>query len=530
MAEFVAPQFQNPDIIGSYLRGRMAPVALEQAQQENEMRGLQMDQLRMALGRQQMFQDYAQNLLTSPQSQPQANAGGTSGGIQNGPQSAVSQPPTQPTNQTGYGAPGGMDGRTLAALSILGGKDPTEALNSVQTLQKATTDNMLQQRKLQLSGPMDLAHTVATSSSADVLIKNNPALAQQWVQMAPQLGLDPYKDLTPENARKVAVLAYNNLASQTGQDPLSMPDVLQTKYGPNGSIYQVDPLNNKLTQIQGEESLHQVIDPKTGQPVLLPASQATGKVPFNQSIFGAANMSDQAIQFAADTYRTTGKFPVSVGRNPAMQAKILERVATDAAAQGDTAGSIAARSAALKANGMALDQVSRQQNLIGAFEKTAEKNLQLALQYSDKVDRSGSPLINKAIVAWKQGVTGDPDTASFVNALTTFKNEYAKVLSGGTGSQGITDSARHEADDLFSKIQSKETLQQVARVARQEMSNRMSAFDEQKALLQQGLSGNAPGAANIPLGRRAAPQAALDYLKQHPEAADQFRAKYGYLP
>jgi len=59
MAEMnqTVPQFQYPDLLGSYLRGLSVPGQLQAQQQQNEMGALNIDQLRLAVGNQQMFQD-----------------------------------------------------------------------------------------------------------------------------------------------------------------------------------------------------------------------------------------------------------------------------------------------------------------------------------------------------------------------------------------------------------------------------------------------------------------------------------------
>jgi hypothetical protein len=94
------PQFQYPDLLGSYLRGLSAPGQLQAQQQQNTAGALNIDQLRIAVGNQQMFQDVARGALQRdgylggtpggplPAGQ-QAGAqsmGGPTGGIQNGPQ------------------------------------------------------------------------------------------------------------------------------------------------------------------------------------------------------------------------------------------------------------------------------------------------------------------------------------------------------------------------------------------------------------------------------------------------------------
>jgi len=212
MAEFAAPQFQNPDLMAAYLRGQQgatqaaaAPIELAGAQQDQQYRGLQMDQLRQTMQNTKMYQQIAQGLITPDGMQQPQSAGG---GIQNGPQGSVSAQEPGSYN----GSVGGLNPNTLQALALLRGDDPLKTAEGVQNYQ-------MQQKKLQMAGPMSLAETIANSPQADMIVKNNPDLQQRWVKTAPMLGLDPFKDLTPENARKVAAFGYNNMASQAGLPP-----------------------------------------------------------------------------------------------------------------------------------------------------------------------------------------------------------------------------------------------------------------------------------------------------------------------
>jgi hypothetical protein len=215
--------------------------------------------------------------------------------------------------------------------------------------------------------------------------------------------------------------------------------------------------------------------------------------PFNASIFGANNVSDQAIQFAADTYRTTGKMPGNLGRNPAMQAKILDRVAQDASASGDNAAAIAARTAARGANTQALGQMTKLEANTKSYYDTMDKNLTNLMDLQGKVDTSGSPLINKALRAWQQGVTGDPEVAKYVTYLNAVQGEYAKIKSGSLGNQAASDASRKEAAEVINKYMSAGGIAAVAEGMRGEGHNRLSAIGDEKQSLMGGLNAGAPG-------------------------------------
>jgi hypothetical protein len=218
------------------------------------------------------------------------------------------------------------------------------------------------------------------------------------------------------------------------------------------------------------------------------------KPPPSAAAQAAANMDPNSIQFAADTYRSTGKFPGSFARNPAMQAAVLSKVAADAAANGDTAGSIAARSASLKASGAALDQVQKQESFTGSAVQTLDNNLKALQAIGAKVDDSGSPLINKIINHYNQGVVSDPSTAAYVAMLNAVQGEYAKIASNNNGNSPISDSAKADAKDVINKAMSQGGVAAVRQAMMTEAQNRMQAIREAKQGLVEQLSGNAPGA------------------------------------
>jgi hypothetical protein len=218
------------------------------------------------------------------------------------------------------------------------------------------------------------------------------------------------------------------------------------------------------------------------------------KPPPSAAAQAAANMDPASIQFAADTYRTTGKFPGSFGRSPAMQQAVLAQVAKDALANGDTAGSIAARSASLKAGGVALDQIQKQESFTGSAVNTLDKNLTALQTIGSKIDDTGSPLANKVLNHFNQGVVTDPNTAAYVAMLNAVQGEYAKIASNNNGNSPISDSAKADAKEVINKAMSQGGVAAVRQAMMQEAQNRMQAIGEAKQGLISTLSGNAPGA------------------------------------
>lgn len=194
-------------------------------------------------------------------------------------------------------------------------------------------------------------------------------------------------------------------------------------------------------------------------------------------------LTPDAIDAAAEKYRLTGNLPaIGIGQNAAMtKAAILNRASEQAAQSGESGEAQAIRQVANKTNQTALSQVTKQADMVGAFEKNALKNLDLALSASDKVDRTGVPVLNRWLLAGQKELAGDPDVSRFHAANTTFINEYAKIMSGSMGNTPVSDSLRKETESLLATKDTPAQYKAATDLMKQEMANRIKGFNEQKA-------------------------------------------------
>jgi len=133
-----------------------------------------------------------------------------------------------------------------------------------------------------------------------------------------------------------------------------------------------------------------------------------------------------------------------------------------------------------------------QQNQLSASEtaiKTLDKQLELAKTYSDKVNRSGSPLVNKYLLSVRSGVFGDPETAALNNIVTTASYELAKILSGSAASiAGTTVSSAEEAKQLLNSAMSKGQFNEVLGLMEKEAKFRLDSQRETINQLQKDLN------------------------------------------
>ncbi len=207
----------------------------------------------------------------------------------------------------------------------------------------------------------------------------------------------------------------------------------------------------------------------------------------------AVTLSGDALDQAAARYRLDGTLPTGLGRGGVNQAAILSRAADQAKNSGQDGESLRISQIANKASTQALGQVSKQENMVGSFEKTANMNADLALAASDKVDRTGTPVINRWIQAGRQNITGDVPASQFNAYNNVFANEYAKVISGTMGNTPVSDQARSHALDVINTAQTKEQYAGVITALKADMTNRMTGFAQQRQAITSGMK--TPGTA-----------------------------------
>jgi len=206
----------------------------------------------------------------------------------------------------------------------------------------------------------------------------------------------------------------------------------------------------------------------------------------NQSSTIGSSISPEAIDNAASRYNTDGTLPsLGMGKEAAaIRVGILSRAAElNGGASPDQRGDQLVR----KTQGQALGQLQKQYTMVSAFEKNAQKNAALALQAADKVDNTGSPIVNKWIQSGQKIITGNPEVNAFNAANETFVNEYAKIMSGSMGNTPVSDSARAHAHEMLSTIQAPEDYKAVHAVLKQEMDNRMQGLQEELLASKQGM-------------------------------------------
>jgi hypothetical protein len=204
------------------------------------------------------------------------------------------------------------------------------------------------------------------------------------------------------------------------------------------------------------------------------------------------NLSDDAVEQAAERYIVNGALPpMGQGKTGTQNRdKILNKAAEMEKSTGRTGAEAVAAWSGVKGNVAALSKLTQTRSMVESFESTARKNADLMLSLAPKGGgQTGAPVVNRWLQAGRKQIAGDPDVANFDIALGTFADEYAKIVSGATGSQGSTDASRKEAYDRLSKYATQSQLQGGIATMKKEMANRIESMKEQEAAAKAAISG-----------------------------------------
>lgn len=201
----------------------------------------------------------------------------------------------------------------------------------------------------------------------------------------------------------------------------------------------------------------------------------------NQATEGA--LSEDGLNIAADNYAKTGQMPSGM-RSAAMVSKIITR-----AAERNPGVDLASNSAEFKANQDSLKKLQGQRDAVGAFEQTALKNLDLFLDQAKGIVDTGSPFLNTPLRQINARLVGDAKIAAYEAARRVAVNEIAKVTSNPNLTGTLSDSARHEVESFSPDNATLAQTFAVAKVLRQDMTNRHDSLDMQIKDIQDRIKG-----------------------------------------
>lgn len=118
------------------------------------------------------------------------------------------------------------------------------------------------------------------------------------------------------------------------------------------------------------------------------------------------------------------------------------------------------------------------------------------------------------VVQWARRETNDPNAQNLANAISTYSNEYARVMQGLTTGAGSTDAARDQAAARLTTAMSAGNIEQVMAQMHQEMVLRSAAYEVGLG----NMTGGQLHGDGSPAAPAAKPAAALAPVKPAPNA------------
>lgn len=451
MADFVPPNFQNPDFLGSYIRGQQSgqqaaafPGEMQLQGQQIQSGALGLQQLQMALKSQSALQNFAMQNLNGQSSQGGAGNSGGTGGIQNGPQGAVS---SQTSGGTGY-SPSDYNGMipsgtapqfspgTMNAIGMLGGNKMLEGIQANQKLQMEQREAQMKVAQMKASGPLNTMDAVADSPSPTRMVMNNPSIIAQWPQIAQHMGFDPVKDFDDQHIRLAAIYGGNQIRTQVGLAPREMPHPLQTDQRGLGESTQTDLVTGKISA--GAPAVPTEKFVVNGQVRELPKAQgvAQGAQPYDQALYGADQITPKALEQAYQVSKQTGDISQSLaGRDPIAAAKVSSFIAQRANEDGLTGLSMSAQKQAYAAQGDVVKDFTDPSGKAGGKLQAINTVTEHAKALSSLIgamNTGDSQTINKARLAWQQQF-GSPAPTNYQAMANIYSGELVNAVTQNGG-------------------------------------------------------------------------------------------------
>lgn len=201
-------------------------------------------------------------------------------------------------------------------------------------------------------------------------------------------------------------------------------------------------------------------------------------------------MNQEAFDQAAERYNSTGTLP-PVGRGtsgPALQRALMNR-----AGELHPGETLAANSAEYKANEGSLKKLQTNFDQVNAFENTALKNLDQVAITGAKVPDLSARFANVPVRMISSQMIGTPEMAQFKTALLTAQTEAAKVLGSANASGVLSDSARHEAQEVLDGNLPYPAMMATINQLKTDFGNRHQSYQDQIGDIQKRLRGGGGG-------------------------------------
>ena len=267
------------------------------------------------------------------------------------------------------------------------------------------------------------------------------------------------------------------------QVPTTVKEIGHGGSAGGGTMYQ-DPSSGQKYMISKDQKEAWISDDSGNWTPIPPNSipKEVMKMGASQRNSNVSLLDENGIDYVAQDYRRNGSSVLS-RFSATDKAKVINKASELAKADGNTSEAESLQRFSIHANQIALNQLTKQEQLVVAYEKTADKQLNLLVELGRKVPKTDWPIVNSALMKGEKNIAGSPAANNFLSSAIATQGEFAKILSGSTSAAGATDASRREAAEMISPYLSEEGLESLVPNLKREMEFRKQGYIEQKAEL-----------------------------------------------
>lgn len=278
-----------------------------------------------------------------------------------------------------------------------------------------------------------------------------------------------------EKIKDISTAIFGSMTARAAAQPKvgSFEDYVQRSAGPNPTPQQIEEARKKW----GEEGRAPVINMSTlvqpGGKEMLARAMAKG----DAAALANLGWGSAGAQLKAEVVNIASHY------NP-------QTDAFDANTPPDLSTNRVIRTAA----SATLKQQTEQLASVKTFTNTATKNLDLALEASNKVARTDSQFINKIVLNAVRGAEPAPDLTDFEVKIYTAVREYAKVAqaAGNITGGALTDTATKEATALLNSAKSEPAFKAAVKAMKADMNSILTSREATVKELREGLGEKSP--------------------------------------
>ena len=209
---------------------------------------------------------------------------------------------------------------------------------------------------------------------------------------------------------------------------------------------------------------------------------------------GATGLSSGAVDLAASQYLATGQMPPLGFSSQALRTAILNRAAELQQQTGETTEEVPGKRAEFKANQTALTQITKDLTAIAPFQEMLSKNSDILKTLAGNVVKTDNQLANRSINWLQNNMLGKPNVAEYLAQVQIVQTEAARVLNNPRLVGQLTDSARHEMQNIVSGNMSLGQTVAVVDRLQSDANNRVNAMRKQSEQLRKSLGSPTSGA------------------------------------